>query len=90
MVLTCLLASRHAHAHLSLGDWWCAASAQAGGPGRAASEQDGALLLFSKIRICRDGAGVSPGQQACPCSTVLRRLVVRSICVGGGTRACSV
>ena len=61
-----------------------------GGPGVMCPQQGGALLLCSNIRICRNGAGVSPGEQTCPCSTVLRRFVVRSVCTGGGTRACSV
>ena len=41
-------------------------------------------------RIHRDRADVSSGERACLCSSILRRLVVRDVCAGGGTRACSV
>ncbi len=55
-----------------------------GGPGRAASSARRCAAALPHNRICRDGADVSSGERACPCSSVLRRLVVRSVSAGRG------
>ena len=59
-------------------------------PGRAASQQGGALLLCPPTGSAEMVLNCDPGERACPCSSILSGLVVRSVCAGGGTLACSV
>ena len=54
MVLMCLLTSAHAHAPPPCEDWWCAVSAQEGGPGRDVSSAGLCAAGGARIGICRD------------------------------------
>ena len=59
---------------------WCAGSLQLGGPGVQRHQQGGAAFAaLPQNGVDRIGANVASGLQACPCSCVLSRPVVRSI-----------